>query len=95
MLSLQLVNNAHRADDAETLLREQLKEEARVRKALLLRTPALAVEYGLPSSGKASFEKSLLALEAQIIEEDPITVGSIGTSASDSIPPPARKVAVW
>ena len=44
MLSLQLVNSAHKAEDTEAELRALLKEESRVRKALLRRTPALACD---------------------------------------------------
>jgi len=99
MLSLQLVNSAHKAEDTEAELRALLKEEARVRKALLRRTPALACDNGLPASKQAAFEKSLFALEAEIIEEDPASVNAaavLSDPASTGAPPAAsRKVAVW
>ena len=95
MLSLQLTNNAHKAEDKETELRAMLKEEARVRKALLRRAPAVACSAGLPGAKREAFEKSLYALESEIIDEDPSTALD-GASIPSSAPPNAsRKVAVW
>lgn len=101
MLSLQLVNAAHKAEDTEVELRGLLKEEARVRKALLKRAPALACDAGLPAAKRERFEKSLYALEEAIIDEDPTsakaasTAAPSGSASAESTSPATRKVAVW
>ena len=102
MLSMSLVNNAHKAEDNEAELRAQLQEEARVRKALLRRAPKIAIESGLPPSAESAFERALYHLEGDIIDEDPsgirATAGSGSETGKASLAPQStamRKVAVW
>ena len=66
VLSMQLVNNSHRADDREAELLGALKHATRTRQQLLRRAPQLARDAGLPAAAQPVFEASLLGLAAQL-----------------------------
>ena len=87
VMSIQLVNLRHRADDTEAELRQQLRDADRARQTLLSRVPALARDAGLPADAESRFEASLEALAVEVT-----SVPDLASSAASqaSVPPTAR-----
>ena len=72
-LSMRLVSQAHKAEDAEAVLHAQLADardqQLRRRRAMLERAPELASQAGLRADGVRKFRASLEALDAQLDAE--------------------------
>ena len=82
-------------------LRKLLKQEVRIKKAIVARAPELAIDAGLPVAQQATFKASLQVLASQLDAEPPNDTAADHTSRADSgtstaVTTPLKKgVAVW
>ena len=101
VIALRLVNNAHKHEDQQDELRKLLKQEVRIKKAIVARAPELAIDAGLPVAQQATFKASLQVLASQLDAEPPNDTAADHTSRADSgtstaVTTPLKKgVAVW
>mmetsp|Transcript_88657 Transcript_88657/g.266723 ORF Transcript_88657/g.266723 Transcript_88657/m.266723 type:complete len:165 (-) Transcript_88657:217-711(-) len=101
-LSMRLVSQAHKAEDAEALMHAQLADardqQLRRRRAILERAPELASQAGLRPDGVRKFRASLEALDVQL-EAEVSGPGAPTPALADPRPPPAataaKKTQIW
>jgi hypothetical protein len=98
MISMQLVNTKHRAEDIQADLNERLQAAVIVQQMLLKRAPSLAVDAGLPHAATGKFEASLQALVTEVAADPAAALTStqvIRTAAAPAVSGAKKQQAVW